>query len=391
MEKSREFNTLHIVKYICICTIGSAVLMAAKDLREAADNNVLTINVATIFAYMIMMVYSLCYAEIKEIFHEEGGDFVYIGKFYNETVASIFSLSILLLSGPGVNTIFMCEMMGVYGIEPGYIKHICIVIGALLVSPLCLIPPQIKGPIVKYLGLLQQLFLVLILVSLPLSMVFTNNKIHTNDNVIQGEPTFLRFIDTLSCIYFSYVGFNEGNSMHRNQTGPLFKPYMISTTVLFLIYDLFINLFLIIYRNDSSEIKYKNVLGFLGSADVYVYRILCTVLYSLPFIGLSFLISNNMNYLMAKYKLNNKIKYLIVLVMMGLNVMFNYIGVKVVMNIVCAVMIFFSTLSMAGIIKYKYQHKDYKSKIPMSFVYLGVVFGCMMFTLNIAGTIRQTL
>lgn len=389
-KKSNRMSIFNIVTYICICTIGSTVLVGAHDLRSRALNNVILINGIMVLTYVILLCFSMCYAELKEIVPEEGGDMVYSGKFYASFLGTAYALSILLLTAPGVNTIFMMYIKGAYGLAD---KYNVFYFGAmcLIVPSLCLLPISLKARVVNILGTLQKIMLLGIDISLPLALFLKNKNplISTTGVVKQEGVTADSFFRTLSEVYFSYCGYTEANSFTREQTGPLFKPYICSTTVIYAIYAVIVNLFLGVYKNDPSEIKFENVLGFMGGAARPIYLIIATVMYSLPFFGLSFMTANNIQYICKKHCVHESLKYVFVCLISLINFALTFVGLGVVMNIVCANMIFFAMLSIAGIIVHKYRNPKYQPKVPMPLVYGSVGIAATMFGINITYIIKK--
>lgn len=243
--KIKKMSTFNIVTFICICTVGSAVLMGAKTLREYAKNNVVLVNFAMFTIYAIMMCHSLCYAELKEIFPEEGIDNLYVEKIYNSMTGSIYSLILLLISNTGSNTIFIFNLKEVFGIPD---KFDVLFYGALsiLVSLLTLIPTSYKSKVSKYLGMLQQAVLLIIAFSLPLSLCLEhkNPLIKKDEKVVQTKITADAFFRSISEIYFSYYGFNEANGLLKEEVGKLYVPYLCSTTALYVLYMILNNFFM---------------------------------------------------------------------------------------------------------------------------------------------------
>lgn len=384
----QKMTTLQTVTYICVCTIGTGILSSAKELRQKSLNNNLLINAIMIFVYGILMGFSMCYAELREIFHEEGGDMFYIGKFYSNLLGTFYSLSILLVSGPGVNVIFMMYLKESFCIPDKY-KLLYFTLMCFAVAPLCLLSEKVKGKVVGILGMVQKVILVFIALSLPFAYIFRdkNPLVKINETVIQHPITADSFFRTLSEVYFIYGGFNEENSYRREKTGMLFKTYFISTTVIFLIYTVIVNLFLLVYKNDNSDIEYRNVLGYMGTSAFsfgsIIYYVIVGVMYILPFFGMSFMINNNISYIAKKYKIHESIKY--VFTVLGALIAFTmtFFDFSVVMNIVCACMIFFSMLSMAGILIYKHRNKFYKMKVPLPIVYFSIAMAATMLGVNI--------
>ena len=380
--KNNEYSTFDLLKYTCICTVGPSILFGIVDLQEYTNNNPFLINLVMGLTFLMVLFFSLCYAELKEIFPEEGGDFVYIERFYNENAGILYSLSTLFISGPACNVVHLKELVKTYQLE-NYSKYIFYIVMTLVASPLFLLSDKIKNRLINYLGLIHQLFILFVFISLPCAYFIENPLIRNDEIYERGKITVKTFFHALSVGFFFYSGFNEANSLHRKQTGPLYKVYIISTTALFIIYSCFFNMFLLLYKNDSGEINYKNVLGFLGSSHEVVYKIISTILYSIPLFSLSFMISHNINYLCRKFKLKyfHRIVYLIIL--MGITFGLTFFEFETVFNVISAFMILFSLLSVSGILKHKYKNKKYHMKISLTVVVTSIIFLLLMLSLSI--------
>ncbi|OQS55876.1 hypothetical protein EHP00_415 [Ecytonucleospora hepatopenaei] len=314
---------------------------------------------------------------------------LYVEKIYNSTMGTVYSLSILFISSPCVNVIFMTLLANAFEIPQNY-RFLFYGFFILLVMPLPLIPVELKSKVAGYLGYVQQAVLCIIGLSLPVALIMKkkNPMIKLNEEVKQGPITLMSFLETMSEVYFSYVGFTEANSLPKEQVGKLYVPYLCSTTVLFVLYMVLDNFFLLIYRKDGSEINYLNVLGFLRGGAKPVYLMIVCALYTMPFVGMSFMTSTNIVYIKEKYNLHDSIKYVIVTAGALLMFIASYMQLGLIMNIVCGCMIFFSMLAMAGILFHARRNPKYKMKIPKLVVFISVGFAAIMLGTNITFIIK---
>lgn len=386
-----RYTLLDIVKYTCICTIGSGVLFGPMKMRAASENNVICLNLALFIAYFLIQIIAQGYAELGRMVPEEGGDFLYIEMFFSKIAGLGYTLATIFLVCPGCNAFFIGLLIEVWHAQK-YTWLIALVLN-IVTAPLGLIPVGMRKKIVSVTTYLQQFALVCIAILLPASLVFRTDctAIDKISTLEQGSITIGSFFKTLAKIYFYFCGFYEANGLSRSVTGPLYKAYMVSTTFLYLIYVGLVNLFLVIYRNDSRDIDFKAVLSFTGKAAGPIHVIISTCLYLPPLLSNGFLCANNLNYVKATYKLKDYLVYLSLAVGAGLAYLFAFIEIDIVFNILSLILIFSSCLSICGMLVFLKRNPDYQMKLPMAMVIGGIVSGFTLLIVCMVDLIRDLM
>lgn len=371
--EKQKFTSMDIIKYICICTVGSGVLFGPKEIRENAGNNSICVNLALFVAYIMIQFMAQGYAEIGRIEPAPGGDSFYLELFYSKIAATIYAAVMLVVSVPGITAIFVGCLLDVFKVEKYQVLiklAMCI-----LVAPLGYIPLS-KRKLVSDIGTYFQLCALLAIgVLLPSALVFrTSCTAIDKISKVEPEPLSLStFICALSSIYFYFCGYNEANSFSRADTGPLYKPYLLSTTVLYMIYAVIINLFLVVYKNDSSAIDFEKVLSFTkkGARPIYVFVASC--LYFPPFLSMAFFSGNNRSYLTKTYGLTELHNIIIVVVGGALSFGYTFMPLGKILNAVSVVMMVVALFSLMGIFVYKRKHAGYKMKMPFGAAVASIV------------------
>ena len=179
-------------------------------------------------------------------------------------------------------------------------------------------------------------------------------------------------------------GFVEGNSLPSYQIGSLHKPYLLGTFILYVIYATITNMFLYIFRNNLSELDYFKALEFIKNKflQIIIYKFVYTILFICPLFSSSFLVSNNINYLVKQYKLNDVIYYSSFILIGIFSYIASYINIRLIFDCLMIMLLFSGCLSISGLLFYNKHGLNYKCRIPYTIIVGGLCSAILLFSLN---------
>lgn len=391
VSKIKTYSTFDLVKYILICTVGSGVLYGPKVMVAESKKNTFIINFALGFVSSLCILISQCYAELKRMIPDEGGDFLYIQIFFSSIAGTIYSILTLFIIVPCcisffLNSLFQCHNPLNINNVPFETLQIKIMrfLSISIIVPLGLISSQSRIIISSILSKIQQVSILILLITLPLACYLNHDSVKKSSMYNTNLFSLSDFFKTVSTVYFSFNGFVDGNSLPSYQISSLHKPYLLSTFILYVIYATITNMFLYIFRNNLSELDYFKALDFIEnkSLQMIIYKFVYTILFMCPLFSSSFLINTNINYLVKQYKLNNMIYYSSFVLIGIFSYIASYINIKVIFDCLMIMFLFSGCLSISGLLLYNKRSLNYKRKIPYSIIVGGLCSAILLFSLN---------
>ena len=391
ISKIKTYSMFDLIKYILICTVGSGLLYGPKVMVAESKKNTFIINLALGFVSALCMMISQCYAELKRMIPDEGGDFLYIQIFFSSIAGTIYSILTLFIIVPCcisffLNSLFQCHNpFNINNItsETLQIKAIRVLSIATIV-PLGLFSSRSRIVISSILSKVQQVGILILLITLPLACYLTHDLFKKSTIPNTNLFSLHDFLKTVSTVYFSFNGFVEGNSLPSYQIGSLRKPYLLGTFILYVIYATITNMFLYIFRNNLSELDYFKALEFIKnkSLQIIIYKFVYTILFICPLFSSSFLVSNNINYLVKQYKLNDVIYYSSFILIGIFSYIASYINIRLIFDCLMIMLLFSGCLSISGLLFYNKHGLNYKCRIPYTIIVGGLCSAILLFSLN---------
>ncbi|ORD95140.1 hypothetical protein ECANGB1_2774 [Enterospora canceri] len=373
-----RFSTLDLVKYAIICSIGTGMIYGPVQYSCISGKNSYTVNIALFIASIFEQLIAQCYAELKCILPQEGGDFLYIEQFFSGSAGTAYALVMLIVYTTGANSFTINLLLDVFKISNN--RAIWSLLLSLIIIPITLIPVYARKRVMRLISILQFAAVFLILLSLPLAVGFKkeNRLISTTKHVVRAPVTLKTLLLVFAKMHYTFCGIFSCNSLHKDVTGNLYLPYLISASTIYVLYVVVTNSLFHIYRNETGEIDYENVLGFLpGKSNTVACMGICFALYFGGFFANGFTATDNLNYLIKKYKMRKNTNYAAAVASAGIAFSFSFIELNRVMAVLSMLLILSTTLSITGIIIHSRRNPTYRIKVPKFLIYSAIA-GCIV-------------